>query len=675
MRILRLLLAASLASTSALAQDPPRKGVFLEDIDKSVAPCTDFYEFANGKWRKENPIPASMVRWSRRFESGETTKDKLRDILQEVAAKPAKKGSVEQLIGDHYASCMDEQRINARGAKPLEAWFKKIDAIKDRASLQDVVSSLHDVAVGAPFNVFSSPDNHNPDMVIAWVFSGGIGFPDRDYYFKPEDRYKEARERYRAHIGKMFELVGYAPANAKAAADAAYKFEEKLAEASFNNVELRNPKNTDNKVDLAGLQKLAPSIDWKRYFDRAKVSTQAGLNVYQPKHLQAVERQVRETALADWKHYLKWRLLTAAAPALSAPIEQEDWAFKQQYLSGAKEMKPRWKRCVESTDQLLGEALGQKYTEKYFPPAAKERMREMVSNLLAAMKDDIQQLEWMGPETKQKALRKLSTFRPKLGYPDKWLDYSSVPIRRDAFFENVTAGLDFLVDDDRKQIGKPVDRDRWGMTPPTSNAYYNPPLNEIVFPAGILQPPGFNMEAVDAVNYGAIGVVIGHEISHGFDDQGAQYDADGKLNNWWTEDDLKKFRERGACVVDQFNNYFIEPGLAHNGKLSLGESIGDLAGAKIAYMAWKKSLEGKPAPPPIDGYTHEQLFFIAWGQFRGDALRIEEQRRMVQGGAPHPIGKYRVIGPLSNTPEFGKAFSCKVGDPMVRSAEKRCEVW
>ena len=337
-------------------------------------------------------------------------------------------------------------------------------------------------------------------------------------------------------------------------------------------------------------------------------------------------------------------------------------------------MKPRWKRCVESTDQFLGEALGQKYVEKYFPPEAKARMQEMVRNLLAAMRDDILSRPWMSDDTKEKAMAKIATFNPKIGYPDKWKDYSHVEIRRDAFFEDMIAGRKFVEEDDRATIGKPVDRGRWGMTPPTSDAYYNPLLNEIVFPAGILQPPAFDMNAVDAVNYGAIGVVIGHEISHGFDDQGAQYDYLGRLRNWWTDADLKDFQARAACVADQFDHYYIEKDIHHNGKLVLGESIGDLGGAKIAYLAYQKSLEGKPRPADIDGFTPEQQFFIAWGQFRGDEIRPEAQRLMVQSD-PHPIAKYRVIGPLSNLPEFQKAWSCKADAPMVRPEGKRCDVW
>ena len=394
----------------------------------------------------------------------------------------------------------------------------------------------------------------------------------------------------------------------------------------------------------------------------------------EPRFLEEVNRQLGATALADWKTYLKWQLLNAAAPSLSDAFVQEDFAFNGAFLNGAKELKPRWKRCAEATDRALGEALGKKYVEKYFPPEAKARMQEMVKNLRTAMGQTIEGLEWMSPETKKRALEKLSTFNPKIGYPDTWKDYSKVAISRAAYWADVVAGRKFNVEDDLATIGKPVDRGRWGMTPPTSNAYYNPLLNEIVFPAGILQPPAFSMSANDAVNYGAIGVVIGHEISHGFDDQGAQFDAQGRLNNWWSEEDLKKFQEKTACVVNQFDHYEVEPGVPQRGKLVVGESIGDLAGARIAYRAFQISQQGKPPLPTIDGFTPDQQFFIAWGQFRGDAIRPEAARTMAQGD-PHPIGKYRVIGPLSNLPEFQKAFGCKPGSAMVRPEGERCEVW
>jgi endothelin-converting enzyme/putative endopeptidase len=469
----------------------------------------------------------------------------------------------------------------------------------------------------------------------------------------------------------MFELAGQ-PA-AKEAAGTVFAFEKRLAQASLDNVALRNPHNTDHPTTFAQLQAITPRFDWSVFYEEAKLP-KGDLNVEEPAFLAQFEKELAETQLPAWRTYLKWRLLASAAPSLSKPLVEESFAFNQKYLGGVAELKPRWKRCAESTDFRLGEALGRKYVERYFPPAAKARVLELVHNELAAMKEIIEGLAWMGPETKKRALEKLATFNPKIGYPDKWKDYSGVKIRRDApAWDNVVEGRRFVVDDFRSTIGKPTDRGRWGMTPPTSNAYYNPLLNEIVFPAGILQPPAFDLNATDAVNYGAIGVVIGHEISHGFDDQGAQFDAQGKLFNWWTDADLKSFLQRGQCVVDQFESYFVEPGLHHNGRLVLGEAIGDLAGARIAFAAYQKALRAKPQPAR-DGFTAEQQFFIAWGQFRGDETRPETQRLMVQGD-PHPIAKYRVIGPLSNLPPFQEAFSCKAGEPMVRAGGDRCEVW
>jgi endothelin-converting enzyme/putative endopeptidase len=497
--------------------------------------------------------------------------------------------------------------------------------------------------------------------------------PDRDYYLKSEERFTEAREKYRNYVRRLFELSGSSAAAANAAADTVVRFETQLARASLDNVALRDPQATDHKMTYAELQKLTPAFDWDAYYEASSLSP-ADVNVTEPKFMQEFNRQLGETQLADWQTYLKWHVLDSAAPSLSNAFVEEEFRFRGAYLNGAKEMKPRWKRCVEATDNLLGEALGRKYVEKYFPPEAKARMQELVKNLRLAMQETIEGLAWMSPATKSRALEKLATFNPKIGYPDHWKDYSKVVVRRDAYWEAELAARRFVVADDRATINKPVDRGRWGLSPPTSDAYYNPLLNEIVFPAGILQPPAFSMNVVDAVNYGAIGVVIGHEISHGFDDQGAQFDAQGRLKNWWTDADLKRFEARGQCVVRQFESYFVEPGLHHNGKLVLGESIGDLAGAKIAYRAFQISQRGRPPAPTIDGYTPDQQFFIAWGQFRGDAVRPEFARTMVQGD-PHPIGKYRVIGPLSNLPEFQRAFSCKAGAPMVRPAEERCEVW
>jgi putative endopeptidase len=536
-----------------------------------------------------------------------------------------------------------------------------------------MIGRFHAMGIRVPFVVVGESDSHNPNDVIAKVGAGGLGMPDRDYYVKTEGRFQEAREKYLAHVAALFRLAGADEARAKAAADTVMRMEKTFAEASLDNVALRDPKATDHPAGFADLQKMTPHFRWEDFYRTVAVRP-AKLNIGEPRFLSEFDRQLASTPVADWKTYLEWHLLAAAAPYLSDAFVMEDFAFNGAYLSGAKEMKPRWKRCAESADRQLGEALGKKYVEKYFPPEAKARMQEMVANLRLAMKETIEGLDWMSSATKAKALEKLSTFNPKVGYPDKWKDYSRVTISRSSYWDDVVAGRRFNVADNFGTIGKPVDRGRWGMTPPTSDAYYNPLLNEIVFPAGILQPPAFSMQANDAVNYGAIGVVIGHEISHGFDDEGAQFDAQGRLNNWWTAEDLKRFQDKAACVVRQFDGYFVEPGIHHNGKLVLGESIGDLAGAKIAYRAFQISQRGKPPLPTIDGFTPDQQFFIAWGQFRGDAVRPEFARTMVQGD-PHPIGKYRVIGPLSNLPEFQKAFSCAPTSAMVRPPADRCEVW
>ncbi|MGA9556938.1 MAG: M13 family metallopeptidase [Terriglobales bacterium] len=650
-------------------------GIETSDLDRKADPCDDFFEYSNGTWRANNPIPASMSRWSRRWQSGENAKDRLHEILESAAAdRNAPKGSTEQIIGDYYGACVDMSRVNARGMDPLKPWFARIDAASDMAGLQAVIADLHDINVKTPFALNSQQDPHKPSWVLADFGASGLTLPDRDYYLKPEPRFKEAREKYVAHLTAMFKLAGSDQKSAEAAAQTIMGIETKYAEATLDNVARRDPAASDHNTTFTQLQAMVPDFDWAAYFKHKELPTNVDMNVDQPKFMAEFERQIKQTPLADWKVYLKWQLLDSAAGYLSQPFVDEDFAFNGNYLAGVKELKPRWKQCAESTDDLLGEALGKKYVEKYFPVEAKARMQEMVRNLLAAMRDDILSRPWMSDDTKEKAMAKIATFNPKIGYPDKWKDYSHVEIRRDAFFEDVIAGRRFVEQDDRAQIGKPVDRGRWGLTPPTSDAYYNPLANEIVFPAGILQPPAFDMNAVDAVNYGAIGVVIGHEISHGFDDQGAQFDFLGRLRNWWTDADLKNFQARAACVADQFDHYYIEKDIHHNGKLVLGESIADLGGAKIAFLALEKSLQGKPRPPDVDGFTPEQQFFIAWGQFRGDEIRPEAQRLMVQSD-PHPIAKYRVIGPLSNLPEFQKAFSCQSTAAMVRPADKRCEVW
>jgi endothelin-converting enzyme/putative endopeptidase len=671
MRSTLLLLCALLPAAPLIAQT--QHGIEVSDLDRKADPCNDFYEFANGTWRAQNPIPASMDRWSRRWAAGETNKEQLKTILEQASVEHNQpKGSSQQLTGDFYGACMDESKINAAGLAPLKPMLGQIEAIHDGAGMQKMIVTLQGLSIQVPFALQSTPDLHKPSMVIADIGAAGLGLPDRDYYLKPEQRFKDAREKYVVHVAKMFGLAGYSDADSAKAANTVMQFETALAKASLDNVAKRDPKQLDHTMTFADLQKLAPHFDWIAYFDSAKIPRDT-LNVEEPQFLQEFDLQITGGSLAGWKVYLAWHLLHDNAPYLSQPFVDENFAFYQKDLEGRTELKPRWKQCAEAADQLLGDPLGKEYVARYFPPEAKAHAKEMVNNILLAMTDTVQNVDWMSPETKKRALEKLSTFNVKIGYPDKWKDYSMVDIGRDSLFNNVVNASRFNVADDLAQIGKPIDRSRWGMTPPTSNAYYNPLMNEIVFPAGILQPPAFSLDYVDAVNYGAIGVVIGHEISHGFDDEGSQFDAQGRLSNWWTPEDQKRFQAKTQCVVTQFDSYYIEPGIHHNGKLVLGESIGDLGGAKIAYLAFQKDQKAKPQPT-IDGFTPDQQFFIAWGQFRGDETRVETQRKMIQGD-PHPVAKYRVIGPLSNFPPFAETFSCKAGSAMVRPPETRCVVW
>jgi endothelin-converting enzyme/putative endopeptidase len=665
--------SAIVLSLGAAAAEAPH-GIIPGDINRAGDACDDFFDYANGAWRKANPIPDYMDRWSRRWQSGEVNKEHVRGILEEVSKRrdwPA--GSAEQLSGDFYGACMDEGRINEAGVAPVKALLGEIGAAKSGADVQRLIGRLHAIGVDVGFGVTADQDLHEPTRMIAHLYADGLGMPDRDYYLKPDERFVEARAKYHEHVAKMFGLAGWEPEAADAAATSVFELEKRLAEATLDNVASRDPLQQDHKTSFDGLSRMAPDVNWGAYFDAAKLP-RTDLNVTEPKFLEAFNRELASAPVEQWRDYLAWHVLNTFAESLSEPFVEQDFAFYGKYLSGATEMKPRWKRCAEATDDQLGDALGRAYVEKHFPPEAKARMQEMVRNIQLAMRDVIEGLDWMSPATKDKALEKLGTFNAKVGYPDKWKDYAGVTISRDSYFADVVAATRWNIRDDLSQVGKPVDRSRWYMTPPTSNAYYSASMNEIVFPAGILQPPAFDVTATDAVNYGAIGVVIGHEISHGFDDQGAKFDAQGRLKNWWTPADQEKFEARGQCVVKQFEGYFIEPGIHHNGKLVLGESIGDLAGAKIAWLAYLKSREGKGPEPTLDGFTPEQQFFLSWGQWRGDEIRPETQRTMVQTD-PHPIAKYRVNGPLSNLPAFSEAFSCEAGDAMVRSKADRCEVW
>jgi len=665
-----LVLSLCVFSATALAQH----GIELTDMNPDVAACTDFFDYANGNWRAQHAIPDYMDRWSRRWESGELNKEHVRDILANVSARPDwPAGSAEQLAGDFYAACMDESRINQLGVTPALPLLEEMQAVKTAADIQKSIIHLHRLGIAVPFAVYSTQDLHDPNLMIAQVDASGLGLPDRDYYLKPDKRFVEARDKYRVHVAKMFVIAGQAPADANQSAASVFEFEKRLAEASLDNVAKRDPVQQDHMLSIKELGELAPDINWTAYFESTGMPLNP-VNVTQPAFVKQVNKELHSTPIGQWQVYLQWQVLNATANLLSEPFVEQHFEFYGKFLSGATEMKPRWKRCAEATDGQLGEALGRAYVDKYFPPAAKARVQEMVNNILLAMKDTINGLAWMSAATKTQALEKLTTFSPKIGYPDHWKDYHGVLVNRAAYWDDFEAASSWNVSDGLAEVGKPVNRARWTMTPPTSNAYYNANLNEIVFPAGILQPPGFDVNATDAVNYGSIGVVIGHEISHGFDDRGAQFDAQGRLRNWWTPEDNENFQARRQCVVDQFESYYIEPGVHHNGKLVLGESIGDLAGAKLAYLGYQKSRVGKGPEPTIDGFTPDQQFFIAWGQFRGDEIRIETQRTMVQSD-PHPIAKFRVNGPLSNMPAFRETFQCKVGDPMVREGADLCEVW
>lgn len=668
---MRSFVAAFLAVLLATSASAQQQGARVGDIDKSLSPCDDFDNYANGAWRKANPMPAIQTSWALRTITQEETTAKLRGLLDEAASKKQAPGSTDQLIGDFYGACMDEAAINAAGLKPLQAELGRIDAIRDQRTLQAEIVALMKVGIHAPLTINSSQDSHAPLDTIADVDVRGLGLPDRDYYLRSEPRYTAIREKYIAHVARMFQLSGLTEAQAKTATDAVLKMETRLAEARLSRVELREPKNQDHPMQFAALVKQYPGFDWSATY-KALGIPQGKLNLDQPKLMETFLAELKDTPLDAWKTYLRWMVLHADATYLPTAFVDENFAFYGTTMTGVKEQRPRWQRCSRTTDAMLGEALGKKYVEVYFSPEAKARARQMAVNIAEQLKLSITNNDWMTPATKAKALEKVSSLNIKVGYPDKWKDYSSVKLSHASFLADVNAAQAFAVRDDLSLIGKPLDRGRWSMTPPTLNAYYNPQMNEVVVPAGYLQPPGFNPKGIDAINYGAIGVTIGHEISHGVDDEGAQFAADGSLTMWWTPEDFEKFKAKTACTTAQYDNYFIEPGIHHNGKLVTGEALGDLGGVNLAYRAYEKSREGKGPEPTVDGLTPEQQFFLAEAQWRGALVRPEAARSQVQVD-PHPLGKWRVLGPLSNMPEFEKAWGCKKGDPMVR--EEKCKVW
>src|ERR1700731_883390 len=667
-----VLMGAGLLASPGAADKPNSWGFDTANLDRTCKPCDDFYQFAMGGWMKSNPIPPEYSSWGTFTQLADKNQQNLQQILDDAVKAKAAPGSNEQKIGDFYASCMDTTAIDGAGTKPLEPELARIAGIKNLVDLQAEAELLHGKGVGALFRFSSNQDAKDSTRVIGGASQGGLGLPEREYYLKEDDKSKQLREAYTKHVAKMFELLGD-PAD-KSAAEAAIilKLETALATASMKNTDLRDPDKTYHKMMLADLKTLTPNFSWEAYFKAAGHPELKEINVGQPDFFKALDAQLTATPIDDWKTYLRWHLVNTAAPGLSEKFVAEDFDFRGKTLTGAKEIQPRWKRCVQATDRVLGEALGQVYVQKYFPPEAKARALEMVRNLIAALRDDLQTLPWMGTDTRTQATAKLEAFAVKIGYTDNWRDYSALNIDRRSYADNQVRGAEFDFARRLNKIGKPVDRTEWGMTPPTVNAYNNSSMNEIVSPAGILQPPFYDPKADDAVNYGGMGAVIGHEISHGFDDQGSQFDGQGNLRNWWTADDRKNFDERATCVEKQFDSYEVESGLHQNGKLVLGESIGDLGGLAISYAAYEKSLEGKPRPKDLDGFTPEPRFFLGWAQVWGTNQRPEAARLQANTN-PHPLARFRGNGPLSDMAAFAQAWGCKKGDPMVR--EQACKIW
>lgn len=667
-------LFAPAVQSADLANASAQHGFPLSNLDRSVSPCTNFFQFAVGGWLTKNPIPAAYSSWGIEAVMSNENEDTLHAILDHAAAdRAAASGSSEQKIGDFYASCMNTRVIDAEGAKPLTSEFARIDAMKSLSDVETEAARLQGMGVGVLFRFFSQQDEKNSTQVIAGANQGGLGLPDRDYYTKTDAHSQELREKYVQHVTRMFELVGDSPENAAAEAKIVMSIETKLANASMTRVEQRDPNAVYHKMDVAQFQSLTPDFSWAAYFREIGAPPITSVNVRQPKFFQVLDGTLKSTPISDWKIYFRWHLIHSAAPALSSKFVNENFDFFGKTLTGAKELQPLWKRCVRATDRQLGFALGQEYVKEKFPPQAKTAALKMVHNILDALHDDIETLDWMSPETKKAALYKLSKVTIKVGYPDKWRDYSAYHVERASFVDNIFHGDEYEFHRNLGKIGKPVDRTEWGMTPPEVNAYYSSAMNEIVFPAGILQPPYFDAKVDDAINYGGIGAAIGHEITHGFDDEGSQFDADGNLKNWWTPEDRKKFDERAECVATQFDSFVAVAGVHENGHLVLGESIADLGGLIIAYNAFHKTVEAN-SNKKIDGFTPDQRFFLSYAQSWEEQTRPEAIRMRVNVD-PHPQEVFRTNGPLSNIPAFAKAFDCHAGDPMARPASEACRIW
>jgi putative endopeptidase len=641
-----------------------------------VKPGVDFYTYANGTWLKNNPIPAdknSKDAFDELFERG---RENIREIIIDAAsANEAVAGNNKQKIGIFYKSGMDTVKIGEQGIKPLKAFFDKIEAIKTIDDVQLTVAFFQRYAMSPFFYLFSNQDSKNSNNVIAQCYQAGLGLPERDYYFNNDESTKTIREKYLIHLTKMFELLKDEPAVAEKNARTVMRIETQLAKASFTNIENQDPQKTYNKFDIEGLNKLSQNIKWAAYFTQTGYPDLKEINIYQPGFFKELGNMMKSVSVDDWKTFLRWQLINNTANYLSKDFQNQNFDFYYTTLSGQEKMEPRWKLVLDATSGSLGEAIGQLYVEKYFPPVAKERMTALVMNLKTSLKQRIENLAWMGSKTKEEAVAKLDNMRVKVGYPNKWRDYSALEITSDSYVMNILNSQAFEFRFTMDKIGKPVDREEWGMTPQTVNAGYYPNKNEIVFPAGILQPPFFNLDADDAVNYGAIGMVIGHEMTHGFDNQGRQFDKDGNLRDWWTKEDAKSFEDHTAMLIDQYNKYEVLDSTYVNGNLTLGENIADLGGATIAFNAYKLSLEGRETPKPVDGFTNFQRFFLSYAQIWRTNMRDEELRKRVKTDV-HSPAKVRINGVVYNMPEFYEAFpDIKPGDKLFRTPEQRPVIW
>jgi putative endopeptidase len=674
-RFARSIALTSLIVASAapvLAQNTYKQKTPLDpaNLDRTANACVDFYQFANGGWIKNNPIPAAYSRWGSFDELGEANQSALTKILNKAASNAANKQT--KMLGTFYSSCMDSAAAEKAGADPLRPRLSRINGVNTRAELQREIARLHTEGVSAVFNFGSTQDSKNSTSVIGGAAQGGLGLPDRDYYTKTDSGSAVIRANYVAHMGRMFQLAGESEAQAKADADKVMAIETALARASLTRVEQRDPVATYNLHSRAQLASLTPHFDWAKYFTDLGNPNIPSVDLQSPKYFKAVDSLFNTVPVSDWKTYLRWRVIRQSAPYLSSAFVNENFNFSKT-LSGARELLPREKRCTRLTDTGLRDALGQAYVAEYFTPQAKARALDMVHNLEAVFNERLAVLPWMSETTRKQSLVKLKAFAEKIGYPDKWRDYSTLTIKPGSILDNVIAVNTYENKRDLNKIGRPLDRTQWGMTPATVNAYYNPQMNEIVFPAGILQPPFFSPTADDAVNYGGMGSVIGHEMGHGFDDQGAQYDPQGNLKNWWSDEDLQKFKTRTGMISSQYDAYTVLDSVHVNGKLTLGENAADIGGLAVAYAALEKALQGKPRTL-IDGFTPEQRFFLAWAQIWRQNVTPQQQRVLINIDS-HSPGRWRTNGPLSNMVEFAEAFGCKPGDPMVRPEAQRATLW